>query len=403
MKIRFQNSVLHGRKFALYYSLANRGQVMILKWNRLTLIVIFSLLSMSSTSSSSVRCENFYSRNPHPRISLANSNTAKLINTMLIRKPVDLRSMTNEYQEVVDFKDLGDSIKVTIKYDLLTSYNPQIRQNKDWQKDYQNMREYLEPGKTADWDPQMRSDLLAELKQVGIDPNVLTDKEVVEQVSSWIFSKFSYDSFFIPYFVSFKSGESKVLTSAESVFKATMTQNNVTSVQQAFKRGLSGKNMYYNRTHGDCTASAILMSTVMRALGIPTRIVLTIPGVDALDINQMTALSKILGISIEEKNLMIGIESISAQAANFKNGAFIAHTFNEVYIGNEWVKLNYNNLGQGNIWTSMGLMTQINTFRDWADAYPVVESWGAKFAQEITEGKISNPYRSIAIEKLEKK
>ena len=321
---------------------------------------------------------------------------------MLIRKPVNLNSLTNEYQELVSYKDHGDFVEIELKYILTTSYSDRIKENRNWKLEYQPMQEYLKPGKTADWDLQMHLDLLSELRKVGIDPTLLSDKELVNKTTAWIFSNFSYDNFFIQYFVSFRSGKPNIIPEAVNVFNVVMAQSNVSNIQQAFDRGLSGREMFYRRTHGDCTSTAILVSTVLRALGIPTRIVLTVPAIDALDIVQKTNLTQILGITKDELNIQKGINNISDVAANFKNGAFVSHTFNEVYIGNEWVKLNYNNLGQGNVWEKMGLITQVNTFSDWADAYTVIESWGAKYAQEISAGKINNPYKSIIIEKLSK-
>jgi len=44
----------------------------------------------------------------------------------------------------------------------------------------------LKPGITTNWDAKIRQDLLAELKTEGIIIDKLSDKEVVEQVSSWL-------------------------------------------------------------------------------------------------------------------------------------------------------------------------------------------------------------------------
>ena len=50
---------------------------------------------------------------------------------------------------------------------------------------------------------------------------------------------------------------------------------------------LFGRAMFANRTHGSCTSSAVYLTTCLRALGIPTRMVLAIPMVDGNDQAQL--------------------------------------------------------------------------------------------------------------------
>ena len=47
------------------------------------------------------------------------------------------------------------------------------------------MAEYLRPTPTENWDEAMQRHLLAELRMAGIDPERLTDRELVEQVSTY--------------------------------------------------------------------------------------------------------------------------------------------------------------------------------------------------------------------------
>ena len=71
------------------------------------------------------------------------------------------------------------------------------------------------------------------------------------------------------------------------------------------------------------------------------------------------------------------------------------HTFNEVYVGGRWVRLNYNKLGQ-NIADSglMGLLTHVNTFNDLADV-PMAATWGKRYAKGERDSVFAfgNPYR----------
>jgi len=54
------------------------------------------------------------------------------------------------------------------------------------------------------------------------------------------------------------------------------------TVQQQFEHELLGEEMFANRTYGTCTSTAIYQTMVLRALGIPTRMILCIPLADGI-------------------------------------------------------------------------------------------------------------------------
>jgi hypothetical protein len=71
------------------------------------------------------------------------------------------------------------------------------------------------------------------------------------------------------------------------------------------------------------------------------------------------------------------------------------HTFNEVFVGGRWVRLNYKTLGQntldGNL---MGLLTHVNTFNDLSEV-PLAATWGKRYAKGERDElfRFGNPYR----------
>src|SRR5437763_1208768 len=52
----------------------------------------------------------------------------------------------------------------------------------------------------------------------GIDPDKLTDKEVVEQVSRWLFKRSKHRNMFCTFYVDFPGGEPRVLPGTEPAF-----------------------------------------------------------------------------------------------------------------------------------------------------------------------------------------
>src|SRR5262249_30998759 len=154
-----------------------------------------------------------------------------------------------------------------------------IPPNANWNKDYAGMKEFLAPGVTTNWDAGMRRDLLEELAKAGIDPDKLTDMEVVEQVSRWFYARSKHRNMFCTNFVHFPDGKPAVFPGLQESFQREKGDKAWSEGEQ-FAHELLGKEMFYNRSHGTCTSAAVAQATVLRALGIPTRIILTIPLVD---------------------------------------------------------------------------------------------------------------------------
>lgn len=148
--------------------------------------------------------------------------------------------------------------------------------------------------------------------------------------------------------------------------------------------------MFRNRTRGSCTSSAIYLSTCMRALGIPTRTILCIPVLDASDSRELELLDGIRRDDVRA-HLRGSLERLKKSWAS--------HTFNEVWVGGRWRRLNYATLGQ-NIYDRdyFGLLTHVATFRDWADA----EFWKTVGRRQKGPGGKDvfghrNPYSTIAL------
>jgi hypothetical protein len=81
-------------------------------------------------------------------------------------------------------------------------------------------------------------------------------------------------------------------------------------------------------------------------------------------------------------------------------GGFTNHLFNEVFVGNRWVRLNYDVVGQNSLDDSyFGLLTHILT-TDSLSHVPIAETWGRRYAMYPAVGpKLSsqNPYRLLKV------
>ena len=91
---------------------------------------------------------------------------------------------------------------------------------------------------------------------------------------------------------------------------------------------LLGREMFDRKTYGSCTSAAVYQATVLRGLGIPTRLVLAVPLADASDPAQVEMVRKGLTHHRVRSAALLGLAAAGS--------SYTAHTFLEVYVGRRW-------------------------------------------------------------------
>jgi hypothetical protein len=307
-----------------------------------------------------------------------------------VMAPYNLAAVHDDYQDVRVRKETKDTVELEVILYPLNSNAEAIQANPSWKKDYAGMKQFLDPGVTTNWDEAMRKDLLAALARDGIDPDRLTDKEVVEQVSRWLLARSQFRNMFCTFYVGFADGKPAVLPGLEEKFARDRGDPKWTTEEQ-FAHELFGKQMFAHRTHGTCTSTAVYQTTVLRALGIPTRMVLCIPLADSSDPTQIDMIERSL------TNHRVRHDAILGTLAG--GDSFASHTFCEVFVGGRWRRLNYTRLGQNILDPScLGLMVHVHTFNDLSEA-KLAETWGTRYAngQRDKDFPHSNPYRLLEL------
>jgi hypothetical protein len=163
------------------------------------------------------------------------------------------------------------------------------------------------------------------------------------------------------------------------------------TVQEQFEHELFGKGMFAHKTYGTCTSTAVYQTTVLRALGIPTRMILCIPLADGSDTAQVEMIDKGLTHHRVRNDAILGVISGGTSIAS--------HTFCEVFVGGRWRRLNFTTLGQNVLQRNyLGLMIHVHTFNDLSEAN-LAETWGTRFAKGIRAGAFqhSNPYALVEV------
>ncbi len=307
-----------------------------------------------------------------------------------VMPPYNLKALNDDYQDVRVRHETKDFVELEVVVYPFNSNAEAIKGNPNWKKDYAGMKEYLAPGITTNWDEAMRKNLLGELAKDGIDPERLTDKEVVEQVSRWLFKRSRYRYMFGTFFVGFPGGKATILRGLEKAFVREKGDPKWT-VQEQFEHELFGKQMFACKTYGTCTSTAVYQTTVLRALGIPTRMILCFPLADGSDSAQVAMIDKGLTNHRVRQDACLGALSGGT--------GFASHTFCEVFVGGRWRRLNYTKLGQNILERNyLGLMVHVHTFNDLSEAN-LAETWGTRYARGQRDEVFphSNPYRLLEV------
>ena len=309
--------------------------------------------------------------------------------------PYDDAVLNDDFQDarVLEKSDRYVEVEV-IHYPFSTLANS-IEPNPNWQDDYSEMAQYLKPRAATNWDRQMRKDLLAELKADGIVIEKLNDKQVVKRISTWLMKKSRYlPKVFTTYYIHFPQGTPTVYPGLERAFEREFRrdcENYDWPIEEHLEHELLGKGMFYSKTHGSCTSFAVYLTTVLRAVGIPTRIVMACPVVDASNARQLLMVQERITHNRARETML---EGLRRSASGFAN-----HTFNEVYVGNRWHRLNYSKLGQSILDPRLfGLLTHLYTINDLSEI-DLASTWGWRYGrgQRDTYFKDANPYTAITL------
>jgi len=307
---------------------------------------------------------------------------------VLVMKPA--AAICDDYQDARVLAETDDALKLEVVHYPLNTVADALAGNPDWRADAAGHEAELRPGPTANWDEGLRRGILEGLRAEGIDPAALDDRTLVERASAWLMKKARYSGdHFTGYFTHFPEGRPAVYPGLRDALDGYAKSG--LSVEEQWERDLLAKQMFQHGQRGSCTSSAIYLTGCMRALGVPTRIVYCIPCIDPSD--------------PEERPLLDGLRHHAVRRAvkqGMPSGGWCGHTFNEVWVGGRWRRLNYDRLGQ-NILDDrcFGLLTHVLTVRDWADA-DMAPTVGVRQGRSLHDDAFGhgNPYSTLELDDL---
>lgn len=305
-----------------------------------------------------------------------------------VMRPCDPAVANDDYQDARVLSEASNYVELEVIHYPFNANASALDGSAEWSSPNSDLKRYLQAGITTNWDDEMRRDLIAKLQGDGIVLSGRTDKEIVQNVSSWLLKRGSYRYMFGTYFVHFPDGKAKILDGLEDAFRREQGNTDL-PFEQHVQREVFGKGMYENKCYGTCTSTAVYLTTALRAIGIPTRMVLAIPVVDGTDPLQVKLIEDHISHHQVRRTLL----------RDQPRSGFAAHTFNEVYVGGRWRRLNYNALGQNNYGPgAMGMLTHVLTFTDLSEA-GLTQTWGKRYGLGDRDAtfQAGNPYRTTEV------
>ncbi|HEX5054450.1 MAG TPA: transglutaminase domain-containing protein [Planctomycetota bacterium] len=274
-----------------------------------------------------------------------------------VMRPVTIDFLCDDHQDARVLDETADYVELEVIHYPFTTVASAITADAAWRRTTASMKGWTAPGPTANWTPAMQKQLFAALGKDGIDAAKLDDKTLVERASHWLCEHARYNDSFTTFVTAF---DAKGKPFVPDELAAVIGRDAATWAKQ-WQCDISAAGMFEQGQRGSCSSSSIYLNGCLRALGVPTRIVLCIPIVDANDAGELALLDK--GLTHRQLRSTV-LPAIAAQ-----KGSWSSHSFNEVFVGGRWRRLNYDKLGQDIADPNLfGMITHIATFSDWADA-----------------------------------
>jgi hypothetical protein len=307
-----------------------------------------------------------------------------------VLRPVTPEYLNDDYQDARVLDETDRYVELEVIHYPFNEVAETISANENWREDAKALGKWIEPGPSNDWTPEMQKELVAKLKATGINVDTLNDKQLVEQASRWLCDHAKHEDGFTSFVTAWdESGNPYVPDALLDSAKRGMSQKN-REIKDQFEREVSAAGMFKHQQRGSCTSSAIYLNGCLKALGIPTRTILCIPIIDAGDEREMAMLNNIQQMAVRQH--------LKTSLKPLKN-SWSSHTFNEVYVGCRWRRLNYHRLGQGIYDKNLyGLITHVATVNDWADA-KAHETIGMRQKREKPLDNFggNNPYSTVSL------
>jgi len=217
----------------------------------------------------------------------------------------------------------------------------------------ESLRKYVERDLSMNFSDEMQKEIKEKIVK-----SATTDIEAIETILAWMAgeTRLAND---LPEFAFFNVVDDKIVW-RQSVGSSQQDQ-------QLLQTNFFGDAMFKSRLHGTCSSTATLRATMLRAAGIPTRLIQNLPLINRYE-GDPEPLTESLRMRIMAKGYDWG-----------QGGGGANHVYNEVFLNNRWIRVD-NVINPGpfvgdKLFVRVYSLASWNDRSDWRTPRPQEEGW----------------------------
>lgn len=217
----------------------------------------------------------------------------------------------------------------------------------------ESLRKYIEPDLSMNFSDEMQKEVKEKIVK-----GATTDVEAIEKVLAWMAgeTRLAND---LPELAFFNVVDHKI------VWRQSL--GSPQQDQQLLQTNFFGDSMFKSRVHGTCSSTATLRATMLRAAGIPTRLIQNLPLINRYE-GDPEPLVEALRMRTMAKGYDWG-----------QGGGGANHVYNEVFLNNRWIRVdNVVNPGPfvgDKLFVKVYSLASWNDRSDWRTPRPPEEGW----------------------------
>jgi len=216
-----------------------------------------------------------------------------------------------------------------------------------------SLRKYVEPDLSMNFSVGMQKEI-----QQTIVKGATTDVEAIEKILTWMAGEIRLAND-LPEFAFFNVVDNQI------VWRQSL--GSPQADQQLLQTNFFGDSMFRSRVHGTCSSTATLRATILRAAGLPTRLIQNLPLINRYE-GDPEPLVEALRMRIMAKGYDWG-----------QGGGGANHVYNEVFLNNRWIRVD-NVIDPGpfvgdKLFVKVYSLASWNDRADWRNPRPPEEGW----------------------------
>lgn len=296
--------------------------------------------------------------------------------------PYDVQTMTDQFQDVVALDESWSGLVYQITYYPESKHIVESLPLRVTRSVAACLPAgYTDPGPIINFDDAMRADC----EELFVSGENDTDLDVLDRVFAWERTEVDTPRPGAPYpepFLDLRISPEGDVRLPERPFYG-VGEGKLGDPQWQLTHLVLGKEAFYNRTHGSCGSTSTFLATILRSLGIPTRIIQTVPLANFHSPSERSMLSE-----IDDPN----VRDLLARGRTSCN-----HFVCEAYVGGRWLRID-----PGHIYESVrannagGSFVKTSAYDSWRKA-----DFAATWREFTWEPGSPRPYRLLAVEDQE--